>query len=194
MRRIAFALCLFAFIVAVPAFAQPASAAPSDSWKAQVTKMMPLLGHRNWILIVDSAYPLQVSPGLQVIETNADQLDVLKYVLKSISASRHVRPLFTMDSELPFVPDTVVPTVTAYRDRVALLLHGYSVEAQPHEAMLSQIDEAGKQYRILVLKTTMTIPYSSVFMRLDCKYWGGEDEKRLRAKMAAAAAVPKTEQ
>jgi hypothetical protein len=60
--------------------------------------------------------------------------------------------------------------------------------------MLSQIDEAGKQYRVLVLKTTMTIPYSSVFIRLDCKYWGAEDEKRLRAKMAAAGAVPKSDQ
>jgi hypothetical protein len=194
MRRVLFVLCLITSIIAVPAIGQPAATPASATWKAQVEKMMPLLGHRNWILIVDSAYPLQNSSGIETIETNAEQLDVLKYVLKSISASRHVRPLFTMDAELPFVPDTVVPTVTAYRGEVASLLHGYSIDSQPHAAMLSQIDETGKQYRVLVLKTTMTIPYSSVFIRLDCKYWGAEDEKRLRAKMAAAGAVPKLDQ
>jgi len=36
---------------------------------------------------------------------------------------------------------------------------------------------------VLVLKTTMTIPYSSVFIRLDCKYWSADAEKRLRARM-----------
>jgi hypothetical protein len=32
----------------------------------------------------------------------------------------------------------------------------------------------------------MTIPYSSVFIRLDCKYWGADAEKRMREKMSAA--------
>jgi hypothetical protein len=30
----------------------------------------------------------------------------------------------------------------------------------------------------------MTIPYTSVFIRLDCKYWSADQEKRLREKMA----------
>jgi len=29
----------------------------------------------------------------------------------------------------------------------------------------------------------MTIPYTSVFIRLDCKYWSAEAEKRLRENM-----------
>jgi hypothetical protein len=53
--------------------------------------------------------------------------------------------------------------------------------------MLSDIDEAGKQFNILVLKTDMAIPYTSVFLRLDCKYWSADQEKRLRAKMAEAS-------
>ena len=39
-------------------------AAPPDApsgWRAKVAETMPSLGHRNWILIVDSAYPLQAS-------------------------------------------------------------------------------------------------------------------------------------
>ena len=39
---------------------------------------------------------------------------------------------------------------------------------------------------MLVLKTNMTIPYTSVFIRLDCKYWTADQEKRLRSKMAAS--------
>jgi hypothetical protein len=34
----------------------------------------------------------------------------------------------------------------------------------------------------------MTIPYSSVFIRLNCKYWSDAAEARLRAKMAAGGA------
>ena len=45
------------------------------------------------------------------------------------------------------------------------------------------IDEAGKTFQVLVFKTNMTIPYTSVFIRLDCKYWTDEQEKRLREKM-----------
>jgi hypothetical protein len=36
-----------------------------------------------------------------------------------------------------------------------------------------------------VLKTNMTVPYTSVFIRLDCRYWSADAEQRLRARMAA---------
>lgn len=42
-----------------------AGSRPKDdqAWQSKVTEILPLLGHRNWILIVDSAYPLQTSPA-----------------------------------------------------------------------------------------------------------------------------------
>jgi hypothetical protein len=46
----------------------------SSNWQTKLHQQLPLLGHRNWILIVDSAYPLQVSPGIETIETGATQL------------------------------------------------------------------------------------------------------------------------
>jgi hypothetical protein len=70
---------------------------------------MPLLGHRNWILIVDSAYPLQSAPGIETVETNASQLEVLRHVLGAIDRSIHVRPVISMDAELPFSPKTTRP-------------------------------------------------------------------------------------
>src|SRR5271165_1940011 len=46
-------------------------------WQTKVADEMPLLGHRNWILVVDSAYPLQTSPGVETIETNEAQEEVV---------------------------------------------------------------------------------------------------------------------
>ena len=145
-----------------------------------------MLGHRNWILVVDSAYPEQVAPGVEVVETNAGQMEVLHAVLAAIDHSIQVRPVVFMDAELPFVTDADAPGVTTYRSEVTPLLQDYPVENVLHEKIISDIDDAGKTFHVLVLKTNMTIPYTSVFIRLDCKYWSADQEKRLRAKMAAS--------
>ncbi len=154
------------------------------SWSSKLSAEMPTLGHRNWILIVDSAYPLQTSPGVETIETNQSQEDVAKLVLGMIDHSIHVRPVIFMDAELPLVPDADAPGVSAYRDQIASILHGLPVNSLPHEQIINDIQEAGKTFHVLVLKTNMTIPYTSVFIRLDCKYWSADDESRLRARMA----------
>jgi len=169
----------------------PALAASPD-WKARLAEVMPLLGHRNWILVVDSAYPLQTSPGIETMDTNATQLEVVRAVVAAINRSIQVRPVIFMDAELPFVSDDDAPGASAYRAEVSQLLRDYPIERLPHEKIISNIDQAGKTFHVLVLKTNMTIPYTSVFIRLDCKYWSADQEKRLRRKMAAAPkAVPK---
>lgn len=177
MRK--FVLVIFVAVV----LAAPSVLTAQSDWKARVAQTMPLMGHRNWILVVDSAYPLQSSPGVETIETNANHLDVLRYVLSAVNSSIHVRPLIYMDRELPFVPDDDAPGASAYRDQVQKLLADYTIESLPHEQVIHQIDETSKEFHVLVLKTTMTIPYSSVFIRLDCKYWSADAEKRMRARM-----------
>jgi hypothetical protein len=172
----------FALGLATVIFTAPLLVAQSN-WQSRVNESIPLLGHRNWILIVDSAYPLQSSPGIETIETNASHFDVLRYVLASIKNSIQVRPLITMDSELPYVSDDDAPGASAYRAQIAHDLADYKIESIPHEKVIAQIDETSKQFHVLVLKTTMTIPYSSVFIRLDCKYWSADAEKRMRARM-----------
>jgi hypothetical protein len=83
----------------------------SVDWQDQFQQQLPLLGHRNWVLVVDKAFPLQSAQGMTVINTG---------------------------EQLP---------------------------------------------EVLVLKTESTIPYSSVFIQLDCKYWSAEKEQKLRSKM-----------
>jgi hypothetical protein len=167
-------------------------ASPQDKhgrdWRSKVDQEMPLLGHRNWILVVDSAYPLQTSQGVETIETNESQETVVKTVLASIDRSIQVRPLIYMDAELPEVLDADAPGASRYRDEIASILHGLPMNSLPHEQIIANIDEAGKTFHVLVLKTTMTIPYTSVFIRLDCKYWSADAEARLRQRMASSKA------
>jgi hypothetical protein len=158
-----------------------ARSTPSTAdWRSQLTQELPLLGHRNWIAVVDSAYPLQTSAGIETIETDADQLDVVRTVLDALSKTKHVRPVIFTDAELKVVPESDAPGVTAYRQALARMLKTSGATSLPHEQIISKLDEAGKTFHVLVLKTRMTIPYTSVFMRLDCGYWTDDQENRLR--------------
>jgi hypothetical protein len=53
---------------------------------------------------------------VETLETNSDQLDVIRTVLSAIDNSIHVRPIVYMDAELSFVPEKDAPGVTAYRE------------------------------------------------------------------------------
>jgi hypothetical protein len=175
------ALSLASLASAIPVHAQ-------SNWKSRVNESLPLLGHRNWILIVDSAYPLQTSSGVETIETDASQLEVARYVLNAVHHSIHVRPEIMMDAELPFVPEQDAPGVSAYRADIAKLLAGVHIDSIPHEQLIARVDDAGKTMHVLILKTKMTVPYSSIFLRLNCKYWSDDAEKRMRAAMAGGGA------
>ena len=190
MRKLAVVMSFLAAVSTI--FVAPASEAQPGTadWKTKVAQTLPLYGHRNWILIVDSAYPLQASPGLEMMDTGADQLAVVRHVLGAIGHAKHVRPLIYMDAELPFVPDEDAPGAALYRKEIGDLLSGLSMESLPHEKLIANVDEASKQFHVLVLKTSMTIPYTSVFIRLDCKYWSADAEARMRAKMPPAASDP----
>lgn len=157
---------------------------PSNDWRARLTGELPLLGHRNWIAVVDSAYPLQTSSGIETIETNTDHIEVIRTVLAQIGNTRHVRPVVFMDAELKAVPESDAAGVTAYREQLKHLLGESGVQSLPHEQIIAKLDEAGQRFHILVLKTTMAIPYTSVFIRLDCGYWTDDAEQRLRQAMA----------
>jgi hypothetical protein len=174
------------FLLTFSSVLQAAPPRPTPNWQAKVASSLPLLGHRNWILVVDSAYPLQVSPGIETIETNASQLDVLRNVLAQIDHYPHISPNLFMDAELPFLTDETAPGVSQYRAQIKQLLQKRPVQMLPHEQIISNVDTAGRTFHILVLKTTMTIPYTSVFLQLDCKYWTADQEKHLRESMRTA--------
>src|SRR5438477_13159740 len=89
------------------------SLAQSD-WQTKLKQELPLLGHRNWIVIADSAYPWQTAQGIETINTGATQLDVLKAVFDALSHVEHVKPNIYLDAEMAHVPESDANGITAY--------------------------------------------------------------------------------
>jgi hypothetical protein len=162
-----------------------ARAQEPESWQAKVAHALPLLGHRNWILIVDSAYPLQRSPGIETIDTHAAPTLVLRVVLTGIENSEHLRPDIYTDAELPYVADQDAPGISQFRVNLADLLRAYPAQSQAHGKLIDMVDQDSHMFQVLVLKTNSTLPYSSVFIHLKAKYWSDEAESRLRTKMGS---------
>jgi len=75
--------------------------------------------------------------------------------------------------------------VSEYRRQMGDILRGHEVQSALHEKLIAQLGDAGQTFHVLVLKTKLTVPYSSVFIRLNCKYWATDAETRMRARMAA---------
>ena len=160
----------------------------SESWESSLKRLLPLYGHRNWIVIADSAYPAQSNPGIETVFTGGEHTEVLKKVLEAIGASIHVRTNVYIDAELKQLAEEDAPGVSALRTEMIRRLAGKNTHELAHEEIIARLDRAGKLFRILILKSTLAIPYSSVFLELDCGYWSAEAEERLRRSQAKEAA------
>jgi len=69
-----------------------------------------------------------------------------------------------------------------YRTALSGILPGNQKQIL-HDIVFVEIKKASELFYILVLKSDELIPYSSVFIELDCKYWSPEKEAALRSKM-----------
>ena len=154
-----------------------------DNWQKKLQQKLTLLGHRNWIVVADSAYPLQTAPGIETIYVDAGQLQVVKGVIAELAKTKHVKPTIYTDTELKYVAETNAPGISAYREALAKILAGQPVQVLPHEQIIGKLDEAGKTFRVLIIKTSLTKPYTSVFFQLECGYWNAESEQQLRDAM-----------
>ncbi len=179
------ALVLLTIAMTCPGADRTASQSNSGaSWVETLRSRIPLYGHRNWIVVADSAYPAQSRDGIETIVADADQLQVLKEVLSELSASRHVTPIVYTDQELKFIEEKDAPGISAYREQLGGLLQNRPVNVLLHEQIISKLDQVSQTFRVLIIKTKLTLPYTSVFLQLDCAYWNGDAERRLRAEMA----------
>ena len=167
-----------------------AGAAGSEcSWCQQIDDQDARLGHRNMIIIADSAFPIQTGTGIQVIVTGVDHAAVVAYAIEAIEACSAVRPLIALDKEFAFVPEEHAPGAADLRKTIITLLEGKSsrpIREALHESLLAEINETAADYTVVVFKTTGVIPYSSVFFTLDCGYWTEEGEQAMRARLAEA--------
>ena len=157
--------------------------AAEPSWEDVFYDELPSLGHRNWLVVADSAFPLQISPGMEVVVANEDHFVVLDRVLKAVSESGHVRPRIYLDRELAYVPEALAPGMDACRKKLETMLAKYEVKPVLHEELIGRMDQVAKTFKILMIKTNLALPYTTVFMELDCGYWSPENEAKMRELM-----------
>ena len=176
-------LFILSLLPSVHGCVQPSPRKDLPAWESAFDRQLPLLGHRNWILIVDKAFPAQTASGVEVINTESDMVTVVRAVLAKLAASDHVTPVVYTDREFDFLTADLVPQITAVREAYTTLFEGFTLQSMLHESVFGRIDEASKMFKTVVLKTECLIPYSSVFIELDCKYWNEKSEQTLREKM-----------
>ncbi|PPL02219.1 RbsD/FucU domain-containing protein [Parapedobacter indicus] len=150
------------------------------SWEKELSDQLPLFGHRNWILVVDKAFPLQAAAGMTYVNSKGNLPEVLSLVLDSINATTHVRPVLYRDAEMTMIDETLVPGIGSFKQHINAILQGQAVQELAHEDIFGKMDEAAALFQVLVIKTETKIPYSSIFIELDCAYWDAEREQQLR--------------
>ena len=153
-------------------------------WQKRLAECLPLLGHRNWIAVTDGSYPWQSSPGVETVATGADHLEVVEAVLAAIGETRHIRPVVHLDAELESLDPVDAPGISDLReDLYVTLSQSPQPRRLPHDEIIAKLDAASRTFRVLLLKTTCALPYTSVFIELDCRYWNPAAETRLRTAL-----------
>jgi L-fucose mutarotase/ribose pyranase (RbsD/FucU family) len=155
----------------------------SQNWKTEIENTLKLYGHRNWIVVADGAYPKQSNPAIKTIAVDANQLEVVQFVNEVIKKSSHVRANIFVDKEMAFVPEKDAKGIENYRTELGKIIDKKDLKTQLHEDIIKELDNSAKLFDVLIIKTNLSIPYTSVFFQLDCGYWNAEAEKNLRTNL-----------
>jgi len=154
-----------------------------QNWHTEFKQSLPVLGHRNFIVIADSAYPQQSNPGIKTIYTGESQIAVVKEVLEAVENAAHVNGTIYVDKELNFVSEKNAKGIGKYRKALDEALEGKDIKRLPHMDIIKKLDASGELFNVLILKTDLTLPYTSVFIELGAGYWNEKSENELRKAM-----------
>ncbi|MEN6561494.1 MAG: hypothetical protein ABFD52_12030 [Acidobacteriota bacterium] len=135
------------------------------------------------LLVADSAFPLQISPGIETIVTGDDHFAVLDKVLKAVDGARHVRQKIWLDKEPAYVTEDLAPGADETKRRLDRMLDGRGAQPILREDLIAKLDQAGRTFKIIMVKTTVAVPYTTVFLELDCGYWPAANEAKMRERM-----------
>lgn len=154
-----------------------------ESWKSHLKEMLPLIGHRNWIVVTDMAYPLQSGHGVTTLYAAEPFHKVVREVAQMISEAPHVFAHTYLDEEQHAMTEDLCPGWNTYTTALDEALDMTDVSFMPHEALIERLDNVGRLYNTIIIKTPLTTPYSSVFFELDCAYWDSDRELTLRRRL-----------
>ena len=151
-------------------------------WKSKMEEMLPLLGHRNWIVIADMAYPLQSGEGIVTLYADQPYLDVLKTTVRMIDEAPHVFAHVYNDKEQEYITEDLVKGIDGLRSSIKEIC-GPEASSMMHEDLISRLDEAGKLFTVVIIKTPLTVPYTTTFLELDCDYWDAASQEKLDSRI-----------
>lgn len=152
-----------------------------ENWEQVLSEEIKLLGHRNWIVVADAAYPLQSRTGIKTIMSSDSHEETVAKVNKLIANEKHIQAIIHLDKEIDFIDEKDAPGINAYKSFLSDILDADNPQKELHEAIINKLDGAATLYNVLIIKTDFTIPYTTVFFELDCAYWGPEKEQKLRS-------------
>ncbi len=156
------------------------TALAQGTWQEALGRQLPLLGQHNWVIIADAAFPLLTNPGVETIYAPGDQMHVVAGVLGALAGTKHLAPVIYTEAELKLVTEKRAAGIDNYRATLERTLAGNNVASLPHNELAAKLEEAARTFKVLVIKTSLTLPYSSVYVRLDSAYWNAEAEAELR--------------
>ena len=86
---------------------------------------------------------------------------------------------------MAFVAEKDAKGIGNYRNDLNKILEAKKIQTMLHEDIIKELDNSAKVFDVLIIKTNLTIPYTSVFFQLDCGYWNAEAENNLRTNLNA---------
>jgi hypothetical protein len=126
------------------------------------------------------AYPLQTQAGIKTVYTNEAYMDILRFVYGEIEKAPHIKAAIYQDDELLYLNEKDAAGIDALRGQMKTLF-GDRRTFVPHEELIDRLDEVSRKFNVVILKSNLTVPYTSTFFELDCNYWDSAREKNLRS-------------
>ncbi len=156
------------------------------AWQEVLREKLPLLGHRNWIVVTDMAYPLQSRPGITTLYAAEPYPEVLREVKERLEKAPHVSAVVYQDRELSFLYEEDCPGITRLKDEMRASLPPDGIKRVAHDRLIARLDSVSNRFEVVIIKTSLTIPYTSTFFELDCRYWNGGKQAALEDRMGKA--------
>jgi hypothetical protein len=156
---------------------------PEKAWVGAVDRQVGQLGYRNWIVIAEASFPAHSRPGVRQISAPVEVPEALDYVLQSLEKTENVRPQLYLTRELRSMENDFAPGIDTLRERLKGSLHGHETTELDQQSLLTLLEDAGRSFDVLVIRTQTALPYSSVFVELRPGYWDESSESRLRDRI-----------
>ncbi|WP_289004362.1 RbsD/FucU domain-containing protein [uncultured Parabacteroides sp.] len=157
-----------------------------DNWQTVLQEKLPLLGHRNWIVITDMAYPLQAKEGITTLYASEPYTEVLGTVKNMLDNSMHVYAHTYQDKELSFLEEDFCPGIAGLKAEMKQVLSSSEIINIEHDQLIARLDSISNLFEVVIIKTGLTKPYTSTFFELDCKYWDNSKQSILNGRIADA--------